>query len=117
MSPGAVENLIAAEVGGRFTIRERTVNITTTVVEVFPSNPERASWLMINSGATEVEFGWSANLSAADSIPLAANGGGLSVNVREDFVLPIFQSYARVAVGTSTLRVIEVLRVSGEMPR
>lgn len=114
---GAIEAIIGAEVGGRFTLRERTVSVTSTVSEILKANPERAGWLIVNTGGTEVQFGWSQKLTAADSIPFGSNGGGASVNVREDFVLPIFPTYAVVSSGSSTLRVIEIVRVSGTLER
>lgn len=112
IEPGSVEGLIAAEVGGRFTIRETTTNLSTTVAEIFVNNPERVGWVIINTGGVEAQFGWTRELTAADSIPFGANGGGMSVNVREDFVLPIFPTFARVGSGTGTLRVVQIIRVT-----
>lgn len=117
MTLGAVESLISQEVGGRFTIRDRTLTITTTVQEVLLSNPERAGYLVLNTGAVRIQFGWSRPLVSPGALPFGANGGGLAVSVREDFVLPIFPAYAVVASGTSTLLVVEITRISGSIER
>lgn len=111
---GAVETIIGQEVGGRFTVREKTVAVGTTVVEILNGNPERAGYVVVNTGGVQVQFGWSRPLGSPDAIPLGANGGGISVNVREDFVLPIFPTFAVTASGSTTVRVVEIIRISGQ---
>lgn len=110
---GSVEEIIKAEIGGSFTLRPRAVTVTTTPVEILRNNPERVMWLIVNTGDAEVTFGWGLPLVAGSAIPFGGNGGGASVNVREDFILPIFPAFAVVSAGTGTLYITEVFRVSG----
>lgn len=111
--PGAVQQLIEAEVGGRFTVRERSVTVPAAAVEILPNNPERAAYLLANTGAVLLQLGWRLPVAAPDAVPIAANGGVLSVTVREDFILPTWNVYGVVAAGNTTVRVVEVIRESG----
>lgn len=109
---GAVEALIEREVGGRFTVRESTVTVTAASTQIMRADPERTAWAIVNTGAVLATIGFGASEPATDTIPLTANGGGMSATVREDFTLPTFPVFGIVLVGTTTIRVVEIMRVS-----
>lgn len=110
--PGAVEDLIAKEFGGRVAVEESTLTVIATVGEILRNDPERLGWLLVNTGAVDLEVAWSRPATGADSIPVQAGGGSLSINVREDFVLPTHSLLGRVAAGTTTVRLTLIRRVS-----
>lgn len=111
--PGAVEEILAAEFSGRVAVEDFTLTVTATVGEILRNDPERLSWLLVNTGSVDLEVAWSRPATGVDSIPIQANGGSLSVNVREDFVLPTHSLLGRVSAGTTTVRLTTVRRVSG----
>lgn len=109
---GAVEELIAARVGGQFTAQDRSVTVGVAATRVLGNDAERVSYLVVNTGAVEALLGFDEELAAATTIPLAADGGSLSVWWEEDFVLPTYALNARVGAGSTTLLVIELRRTS-----
>ncbi len=110
--PGAVEEIIGREVSGRFAVEESTLTVTATVGEILRNDPERVGWLLVNTGSVDLEAAWTRPATGADSIPIQSNGGSLSVNVREDFVLPTHSLLGRVSAGTTTVRRTIIRRVS-----
>ena len=110
--PGAVEQLLEAQVGGTFAVEQLSLTVTTTVGEILRNDPERVGFLLVNTGPQTLEVAWRRPATGVDSIPIAANGGSLSVNVPEDFVLPTHSLLGRVAVATTTVLVTLIRRVS-----
>ena len=109
---GAVEKLIAAEVGGQFVVEQGAVTLSTTLGTVLRNDPERAALLVVNTGATIARLTWERPGGASVSIPIAANGGSLSLNWRDDLVLPTYELLGDVGVGTTTLLTLSVRRVN-----
>ena len=109
---GAAAEFVSALVGGFFAVRERDVTLTTTAVEFIRNDPERVAYLVVVTGATEAQLAFNVQIAAATAIRIAGSGGFFSANVREDFTLPTVSLYGRVEVGTTTLHIVEVIRVS-----
>lgn len=109
---GAAQQFIERMVGGFFVTRERDVTLTTTAQEVLRNDPERVGYLISVTGATEALFAFNINVTVAASIRVPGSGGTYSANVREDFMLPTVSLYGVVAAGTTTLHIIEIVRVS-----
>lgn len=110
--PGAAELFVAEVVGGLFAVRERAVTLTTTAAEIIRNDPERVGWLISNTGTVEGQVAFSIDVSTARSIRIPGSGGALSSNVREDFLLPAVSVYGNVAAGTTTLHIVEIVRVA-----
>lgn len=110
--PGAVEEILGQEVGGRFAVEEFLAPVSTTVAEILRNDPERVGWLLVNTGLVELEIAWLRPATAPSAIFIPPNGGSLTVNVREDFVLPTHSLLGRVAAGTTTAFVTIIRRVS-----
>lgn len=109
---GAAQQFIERLVGGFFVTRERDVTLTTTAAEILRNDPERVSWLIVVTGATEAQLAFNANPTTAQSIRIPGSGGTFSANVQEDFTLPTNALHGNVAAGTTTLHIVEVVRVS-----
>ena len=109
---GAAATFVANVVGGFFVTRERDVVLTTTAVEVLRNDPERVGWLISNTGTEEGLFAFNINVTAAASIHVPQLGGTFKANVREDFTLPVVSLYGAVAANTTTLHIVEIVRVS-----
>jgi len=109
--PSAVETIIAKEVAGPFTTRESVVTVAAAPTQILRQDPERVGWVLINTGAVRCFLGFRESSPSAETLPLQADGGGASANIREDFVLPTFPMFGVVLAGTSTVYVIEIVRV------
>lgn len=109
---GAAQLFIEDFVGGFFTVRERTLTLTTTAQEVLRNDPERVGFLIVVTGATTAQFAFGPAPSAAASILIGGSGGSFGANVREDFTMPTHALNGNVAAGTTTLLIIEIIRVS-----
>lgn len=109
---GAAQEFIERLVGGFFVTTERDVTLTTTAAEILRNNPERVGWLIIVTGATQAQLAFNINIATATAILIAGSGGSFQANVREDFTLTTVSVYGNVAVGTTTLHIIEIIRVS-----
>ena len=74
--------------GGLF--EEATVNkaVTAANVSIGGGNPECVSVTFVNTGANPAYLWLDNTVSAANGILLAANGGFLSLTVRDDMTLP-----------------------------
>ena len=109
---GAAEIFVRKLVGGFFITREQDLTLTTTQQEVVRNDPERVGYLLVVTGATQAQFAFNPGVSATQAILVAGGGGTFRTNVREDFMLPTVAMHGRVEAGTSTLHIVEVVRVS-----
>ena len=110
--PGAAQEFVARLVGGFFVVRETNPTLTTTAAEILRNDPERVAWLITVTGATEAQVAFNSNPSTAESMRIPGSGGTISANVREDFTLPTNALHGNVAAGSTTLHIVEVVRVS-----
>lgn len=109
---GAAQLFIEDFVGGFFAVRERVLTLTTTAQEVLKNDPERVGWLIVVTGTTTAQFAFGAAPTAAASILVGGSGGTFSANVRDDFTMPTHALNGNVAAGTTTLFIVEIVRVS-----
>ena len=110
--PGAAQEFVERLVGGFFVVRETDISLAVAAVEVLRNDPERVAWLITVTGATQAQLAFNANPTTAESMHIPGSGGTLSANVREDFTLPTNALHGNVAAGTTTLHIVEVVRVS-----
>ncbi len=109
---GAAQQFMERFFAGFVAVRERTLTLTTTTQEVLRNNPERVGWLIVVTGATTAQLSFGPVPTAASSILIGGSGGTFSANVRDDFTLPTHSLNGNVAAGTTTLLIIEIVRVS-----
>ncbi len=109
---GAAQLFIEDFVGGFFGVEQRALTLTTTAQEVLRNNPERVGWLIVVTGATTAQLSFGPVPTTAASILIGGSGGTFSANVRDDFTLPTHSLNGNVAAGTTTLLIIEIVRVS-----
>ena len=110
--PGAAQVFIERLVGGFFVTRESDVTLTTTAAEVLRNDPERVGWLIVVTGGTQAQLAFNINIVTATAILIASSGGSFAANVRDDFTLVTVSLYGNVAVGTTTLHIVEIIRVA-----
>lgn len=107
---GAVAEILATMFSGPVGVEEREEAPGSTPAEILGNDPERLAYLIVNTGSVVVRLSWKRGGTAADAVPLDADGGSLSVNVRDDYTLPTHAVLANADAGTGTLRIIVVRR-------
>ena len=112
VSQGAALEWIEKEYGGKCKISQSVVSVPTlTPTLVTQNNADRVALVMVNLGTVDTFV--TPNIGtvvAGNGVDLGANGGEVSVNVRDDMVLPIFEWRALTTSGTGTIYVLEVIR-------
>lgn len=109
---GSAQQFVERFVGGLFAVRDSDIVLTVATQEVLRNDPERVGWLIIVTGATTGRFVFRGDPTAASAILVAGVGGSFSANVREDFTLTTHALNGNVAAGTTTVHVVEIVRVS-----
>lgn len=108
---GAALDFVIASWGGLVLEQETNPTISTTPSVVVPNNPDRVALVVLNIGAGTVFMSLSNTPSANAGIFLGANGGAVTMNVRDDGTLPSRQWSAVCPTGGPlVLEVIEYIR-------
>ena len=109
---GAAQQFMEQFFGGFVAVIERTLTLSTTTQEVLRNNPERIGFLIMVTGSVTAQFAFGPVPTAAASILIGGSGGSFRANVREDFTMTTMALNGNVASGTSTLLIIEIVRVN-----
>ena len=109
---GAAQQFTERFFGGLVAVIERTLTLSVTTQEVLRNNPERVGFLIVVTGSVTAQFAFGPAPSAAASILVGGSGGTFRANVREDFTMTTMALNGNVAATTTTLLIIEVIRVS-----
>ena len=108
-----VYGIIQKEYGVNVDFAENRVTdtVNTTVTKIAMNNPNRLGLIILNLGAYDIYVAPTSDVSLDKGILLTANGGGISFNLREDFMLPALSWYAIANGGASKVYVLEVIAV------
>lgn len=99
--------MVRREFGGDTSYNVNVFDVATTPIQILKNNPQRVMVVVQNIGAANVYINFNVNVSSSDGLLLAANGGLISLIVKEDGALVCSEMYA-VGDGTSKLMVLEV---------
>lgn len=102
---GAALEFLEKEFQGPVQDDEEVVAITTSVGEAIRGDPDRLMITFVNLGANVIILSTLPNPSSTRGYYLAANGGSISMTVRDDGTLPTRQFFAIALVGASTLQI------------
>lgn len=109
---GRASQFIAATFGFQCESRETDVATTAAAAPVLINNPNRVSWTIFNLGGNIVYVSFSGTVpSATHGIEIAANGGFLSVNARDEGELPCRSLVGISPGGASSLYVVETVAI------
>lgn len=86
-SYGAAAQFTALNLGGPATIEDGVVSVATTITQILQNDPDRVAITMINQGVEDVTVRPSNQVASLKGILLLANGGGVTLNIRDDGVL------------------------------
>lgn len=110
MHQGAARNFLQAQFGGPVEEKETTVATSTTIARATQNDPECVQLLFVNIGANTIQLGLTQAMATAGGIILNANGGNVSMAVRDDGTLPSREWWVFSPAGDSTLYVLKVRR-------
>lgn len=97
--------------GGVAVENENTVAVNTSVVSAINGNGDRLGLLIMNLGSANVFVAISSAVSGSFGTLLGANGGFISMNVKDDFTLQTRQWFAVCpSGGPSTIYTLELTR-------
>lgn len=97
--------------GGLVQQTETFLSMTTTASQIVGNNADRMGLLIMNTGSVQVFISLSNSPSPTQGILLAGSGGFFSSSAFEDLTLPSRGWSGIVSAGTSTLYVLEIVRI------
>jgi hypothetical protein len=108
---GRCSQFIAAQFGFSCETRESDVPLVIAApVQVLQNNPNRVAWTIFNLGANPAYLSFGGTIpSATHGIEVAAGGGFISVNAREEGELPARDLYGISTGGATALYVSETV--------
>ncbi len=105
----SLHRFIGAQFGGNYEAQNKSVDILTTKTLVIPHNFNRLGANFANYGSNDV-YVWPGELPAgAKGFLVAANGGILTLNARDDLVLVGYDWYATTLTTPASLLVVEII--------
>lgn len=107
---GAAAQYIAKEYGGSFEEQDGTISVATAATKIVDNNPDALALVMINLGANTVYVAPNNKPSSTAGIRLDANGGNVSMIVRNDLTLPSRQWYGIADTAASDVYYVRVQR-------
>lgn len=107
---GAALDFAIKELGGPVNVIPGSPVLTTTKSQIVNFNGDRVGLVIINLGVNDV-FIVPGNVSSVSTgIRLFASGGSVSMNLRDDLVLPSYEWWGVTNSGSSALYILEVVR-------
>jgi len=97
--------------GGPTTSRTSTVSVLTTVTRIAGNNPRRVSITIYNRGLNNVDVDYVSSVTAGAGIPLTGASGVMQSTIEDDGEAVIQELYGIATTATSSVFVVEVLRV------
>lgn len=108
-STGAARYFTEQQLGGPTRTIPSNPNIQTSVTQVCNNNPDRVGLVVVNLGSFDV-FVWTDNsVSTTKGVRLTANGGVMTLNVKDDYTLVAEQWIGIGSGGAALLGVLEVV--------
>lgn len=109
---GAAQQFLEKSFGGLVAVRETDLTLTTTTQEILRNDPERVGILIVVTGATTAQLSFQVVITTATAILISGAGGSFGLNVREDFTVTTVAMFGNVAAGSTTIHIVEIMRVS-----
>lgn len=110
LAPSAALLFTQEELGGPCVENESYPVASGNVSSVIMGNGDRVGMVIINLGSNPVYISLNSTVSTTQGILLAANGGLITMTVRDDFTLCSRQFWAVTSANTSQLYVLEIAR-------
>lgn len=98
---------------GRTYTRQTAATVGLTVATIVRGNPNRVGLMLVNNSASIIYIGFDVDTTTTHGIPIAGNGGNLTMNVRSDGEAVGAEIVGLSSVAARPVTIIETL-VSGE---
>ena len=85
------------------------IDADTAEKVVFRYNPNRVALFVINLSANNVYIARTQSVSSSSGIFLTPNGGSITMNVRDDFLLPTLEWWIEASSNNSAIYSMETL--------
>lgn len=109
----AVTGFLQDYFGGDFTVQVSTVAVGVAPGKAVDHNFERVFLGIYLISGGPVWLLTDGTVSSTKGIEIATQGGSMTLNVREDAVLPGFEWFAVSSQANQTLLIVEVIRFAG----
>lgn len=100
-----------ARFGGPTTTLTTTRTLGTTVSHVIRNNPRRLAYRIFNRSANSIDLSFTSDVTVGTGIPLSASTGYAEADVEVEGELVIQEVHGIASAASSTVLVIEILRV------
>ena len=100
-----------ARFGGPTQSRTSTVSVATTVTRIAGNNPRRVSITIYNRGVNNVDIDYVSSVTSGAGIPLTGASGVAASTIEDDGEAVINEIYGIATTATSSVFVVEVIRV------
>jgi hypothetical protein len=100
-----------ARFGGPTTTLTTTRTLGTTVSHVIRNNPRRVAYRIFNRSANSIDLSFTSDVTTGAGIPLSASTGYAEADVNIEGELVIQEVHGISSAASSTVLVIEILRV------
>ncbi len=94
--------------GGNYFVDTTVVNVATTTTKLVANNYDRLGLIMTNTGANDIYLYPGVLPGAGQGIRVAANGGVVSFQAKDDLVLVGYDWSGVTTSGVSSLLAIEI---------
>ena len=100
-----------ARFGGPTTTLTTTRTLGTTVSHVIRNNPRRVAYRIFNRSVNSIDLSFSSDVTTGNGIPLSASTGYAEADVAIEGEMVIQEVHGISSAASSTVLVIEILRV------
>jgi len=100
-----------ARFGGPTTTLTTTRTLGTTVSHVIRNNPRRVAYRIFNRSVNSIDLSFTSDVTTGNGIPLSASTGYAEADVNIEGELVIQEVHGISSAASSTVLVIEILRV------
>lgn len=111
--PGAAMAWLAQEFGGLLSENESVPATGAATVSVIGNDPDSLAITFVNFGGFDIFLTLTAKPTASSGIKLVANGGAVSLVIRDDLTLVTREWFATSPGGASSLYVLRLRKQGG----
>ena len=107
---GAAEAFAFDKFKGAVTLRRTTPQIGVQPSRIIPNNPDRVSYLVSNTSASEIHVGWDEEITTSLGFLIPPNGGWFRAEVDKDGGVIGWALFGVAPAAAQQLYVIEIIR-------
>jgi len=102
---------VQTQLGGEVLEQDSSPLVSSTTVQILANNPDRMGLVMMNLGTGDMFVSFNPNVSTQLGIKLAANGGFISMKLRDDFTMITRAYYAISPSVNGNIYIVEYILI------